>query len=167
MTLADYDEWDILLNIEFEGERLKDNWKPLKISWENDKNKKSDIPQLGANFLMVNNKILSCLNNIWDKDVEILPMLYEGDDEYSLVNIYRVVNCIDFELSEYKLYKACDEIQKMKKYILKPETLDEVIIFRMDKYINGNIFATDKFKEVIEKNNISGLSFCKVWSDEK
>lgn len=159
-------DWEYFNQYEYDGHSLKSEWRLMEVEIEKSKKELGDIPGLGADYIVVNDKALKAIVDVAKNFIEILPLKCK-EETYNLINILRVVDCLDLEKTKYKLFKACDEIQSIQKYSLKKEMVENEVIFKMDKYITGYIFVTDIFKKTIEENNISGLKFTKIWSSEQ
>ena len=50
-----------------------------------------------------------------------------------------------------------------KSFILDPSYFDDVPIFRLPGVSEIDVFVTDKFKQLVEENNLTGLEFTKIW----
>lgn len=157
-------DWIKLLDYGFDGHSIKSEWSEVEVDIQENSAKLGDILGLGADFLVVNNRALKIILDIAKESVEVLPLKCNRMDLY-IINILDVVDCLNIQKSKFKLYKACDEIQSIEEYELDKKKIGDSVLFKIDKIISGHMYATDYFKEMLEKENIQGLKFVKVWSD--
>lgn len=158
------DEWDNLLKYEFNGYSIKDKWIPVAVGLEEDTKKDlmcSDMPNLGKGFLVANKDSLEKIQRLISSEIEVLPLASEKN-EYYILNILQVIDCLDLDNSKIKKYKAVDEILEIQKYAFIESMLVGKIIFKIKGYETAEVFCTDIFKEYIEDEHITGLIFEEV-----
>ena len=52
---------------------------------------------------------------------------------------------------------------KINKYAFHPHIIDGINVFKIADERNGNGFVSDKFKMIVEDNNLEGFLFDLVW----
>ena len=81
-----------------------------------------------------------------------------ANQKYYAFNILENMDCFDKENSVYNTFEGSTVINSIAKLVLKEEMLSRRNIFRITP-IRTAIFVNQKFKQAIEENNITGLSF--------
>lgn len=169
------DEYDNLVPVKeftveeiqsFDGRRHLSQWQSIKIKrMEPEKGRDlSDAP--GFTFPVFSRHALNCLERLISKDVEILPLDFQ-EREYLGINVITVLDAIDYEKSIYKTFRDGKRIMAFKKYVFLPNVIKDIPIFRIIDEKTGYAFVSDKFKQVVEENNLSGFKFKLVWDSEQ
>jgi hypothetical protein len=87
-------------------------------------------------------------------------ILRDATEKYTVVNPIDIVDCVDMEKSEYKVYKGDhNKIQFFKKVCLKKEALQGKDFFRVARCDSWVFLCSDRFKNAIEKAGITGILF--------
>ena len=77
-----------------------------------------------------------------------------------IINIIKIVDCIDMEKSIYKTYKMDpDTIVKYKKLFFKWDNIKDNKIFWLKHLEGGLLVCTDEVKNQIENAHLYGLGF--------
>ena len=150
----------------FDGRRLLDRWKPIEVQrMEPEKGLAlSDAP--GFAFPVFSRRALDCLKPLISENVEILPLCF-SEKEYLGINVISVLDAIDYEKSIYKTYRDGKRIMAFKKYAFLPNIIEHVSIFKISDEKTRYAFVSDEFKQVVQKNNLSGFKFKLVWDSEQ
>lgn len=150
----------------FDGREHLKKWEPIKVKRMEPEKKLelSDAP--GFMIPVFSERALDCLGKLISKDVEILPLDFE-EKNYFGINVITVLEAIDYEKSIYKMFRDGKRIMAFKKYAFIANVLQGVSIFKIIDEKTKYAFITDEFKEVVEKNNLSGFKFKLVWDSEK
>lgn len=122
----------------------------------------SHIWDISGNVL--SEKAKNVLKDVLKDNVELIVMQAEEEELY-LMNVFNLIDALDYELSEIS-YGPSGLALAVKKYVFKPDVVKENDIFNI--YLKGrvygtNIFVSDKFKKIVEENNLTGFSFTEVW----
>ena len=91
-----------------------------------------------------------------------------SDLEYYAINVTTVLDVIDYSKSRYITFDDGKKIMVFEKYAFK--LCDELIrsnIFKIIDETRGEAFVSDRFKESVEKNNLTGFRFELVWDSER
>lgn len=81
---------------------------------------------------------------------------------YKIANLLDIVDALDLEHSKYDVFELDDEkIISVKKYALKEEMVQGHDIFRLKDYTIP-IFISERIKDVIENNSLTGFAFIEV-----
>lgn len=99
-------------------------------------------------------------------EVQFLPIqCIDNKQKYYIANVINIVDCVDYERSEIKLYST-GRIMRFKKYVFFSEKLNKVNIFKIPDKPKSAPFVTEEFKKKIEKNKLTGFRLVLVWDSE-
>lgn len=159
---AEDEEYEKLYEYYFEGERLKNIWDDsLKLDVDNCKKcpMQSDFLCFSDSFFIVSKNAMNILKEKAGNNFEILEFNC-GKGEYYILNICKIIDCIDMEKSRYKTYKKnADKIFRYEKLVLKGENIGENKLFIMKHHEGGLIACTDELKVAIEDAKLYGVGF--------
>lgn len=96
---------------------------------------------------------------IYKPILEMIP----NEPHYMLnISALKSLDVIDAEQSELKYDNENKTIYKVEKIVFKPNEIIDTHLFKIDNpnvYFQSTIFISDKLKEVIENNHLTGLNF--------
>ena len=119
----------------------------------------SDFLNFSVSFLIVSPEALEMFNKIDKNAFEVLDFIC-GCGKYYIINIIKIVDCIDMEKSVYKTYKMDpDTIVKYKKLFFKWDNIKDNKIFWLKHLEGGLLVCTDEVKNQIENAHLYGLGF--------
>ena len=149
----------------FNGTSKLSTWTPIKVVVMEDDKSLSDAP--GFIIPVFSQRALGILLPLIENSVEVLNINFNNVVPYYAINVTSVLDVINYSESEYKTYRDGKRILAFKKYSFKiNKELTTHNIFKIIDEPTRNAFVSDKFKEAVEKNNLSGFVFKKVWSSE-
>ncbi|MGB8455800.1 MAG: DUF1629 domain-containing protein [Anaerocolumna sp.] len=157
------------ISINFDGRRFGSKWNPLEYTkyYEHKELPLSDAPFSVPGIPIFSIKAIECLKEVLGKNMEILPV-YIDEQEFYLLNVLEVVDCLDYDKSEIKYFSGEPKrIMKIVKYAFIEQKLNGKNIFRIKEQKRAGLFVTDKFKEAVEKSGLEGFEFREVWGSEK
>ncbi len=151
----------------FDGRSKKDSWRPLEIKRMEPEKKLelSDAP--GYDFPIFSKKALDLLRPLIQDSIEELEVRFE-ESEYCGINVTRVLDVIDYSKSKYKMFRDGKRIMRFEKYAFK--ICDELVNYNIFKIIDEptrKAFVSDKFKDTVEMNRLTGFRFELVWDSEE
>ena len=148
----------------FDGRSHLNKWNPIKVKrMEPEKGLDlSDAP--GFNIPVFSRKAMECLYPLISNNVEILPLDFDEGD-YFVINVTTVLDAIDYEKSVYKTFRDGKRIMAFKKYAFIPEVVKNTSIFKISDEKTRYAFVSDEFKQIVEKNNLTGFKFVLVWDE--
>ncbi|WP_444893711.1 imm11 family protein [Microbulbifer sp. TRSA001] len=106
-------------------------------------------------FLMVSKKAKDVLSPLLDIFGEFLPFECNGD-EYFIFSVYSV---IEPDPSKSKILLNDGIYAGISSLSFKPETIGTHILFKTSFDRFSYLYCTDKFKDIIESNELTGLHF--------
>lgn len=151
----------------FDGRKKKENWIPLPVKrMEPEKNLPlSDAP--GFTIPVFSRRALEVLRPLIENSIEVLEFKFD-EAEYYGINVTTVLDVIDYTKSEYRTYSDGKRIMVFEKYVFKEcDELVEHNIFKIKDETRRKAFVTEKFKNVVEENNLLGFKFELVWDSEQ
>ena len=110
-------------------------------------------------------RVKDVIEEMIGNSVEFLPTITD-EGVFWLVNITNVVNCIDYEKSQFRSFSSSGRIMVFEKYSFVEEKVRNEDIFRIVDMPYYRPFVSDRFKEVIEANDFKGFIFKLVWDSE-
>ena len=128
-----------------------------------------DFSRAGTSALVVHARVAAVLAELAPSDVELIPANVEGTREpYFLLNITRVVKCIDDETSDEVRYVTPahglpDQIGEYRSVIgmrIDPSKVGDAQVFRTWGWVA--IIVSEAIKEALEGMGVTGMRFTEV-----
>jgi hypothetical protein len=147
---------------------LEDPKKSLKASWTTPSIEHyPDILDEGKNItnfisyrahFACDEKTRSILQTLIGQDVEFLP-LYDvaTAQNYYLIRILRVIECLDHSQSEFEYSRSSDSVKRVKKYVFPKQCLEPAHIFRIPELNYSLVYVSTTFKELVETHKLTGI----------
>lgn len=160
------------LNIEevqsFDGSSKKVNWRNPEVVRLEPKKKLplSDAPGLYAHLPVFNEKAIKVLDKHLEKTAEMLP-LKNNEGNFFAINILKVLDCVDYDKSEFKLFRDGERIMRFKKYSFLKDKIKDCHLFKIKDEPLGSPFVTEDFRNAVISNELTGFIFKQVWDSEK
>lgn len=149
----------------FVGKSMKENWEPVAVELINRSVKKYDFTAFGSPYLIFNEKVLKALEPIIRDKVEYLPIAYKAEN-LCFINVLNMVDCLDYKKAIVDIHEKYKVVTKIKKYAFQEELLLDEVIFKIPEF-KSYIFVTDKFRNVVLENGLTGFEFEEVWNSEE
>lgn len=99
-------------------------------------------------------------------NAEILPIFCE-DKEFFAINVTTVLDCIDYESSEYETFKSSGRIMCFIKYSFIEDEIKNVHIFKTKDETLGYPFVSEAFRQRVLESDLTGFKFELVWDSEE
>lgn len=156
-----------LLNLLRSGKSLPEIWDPVFLNlYQGDEQENEDVvreknkpvPDFAAGMLgfSVNEKTYSIIKPLISNQVTFLPLNTEVGFYYELD--IQEINCVDTENSEKALFSD-GKIMRIIQYKFYEDKLEGKHIFKSSDAMLMPIFVSNEFKELVEKNRLTGLTF--------
>lgn len=111
-------------------------------------------------------KAVEALIEITDEGVQFLPIhCVDTNEDYYIVNVTKIVDCIDYSKSEM-VYYSSGRIMYFKKYCFIPEKVKDLKIFKLIDEPARKPFVTDDFAKKIEEHHLTGFDLELVWDSD-
>ncbi len=120
-------------------------------------------------WFVVSRKLKDVMNSL-NTEIQFFPVkIYEKNtnnllNEYYIANIIRVVDALCLEKSKYFTTEIprIGTIYTVSKYGIYAKKTENSDIFKLKAHQNIPIFVSEKFKQHIEDNNITGIDLIEV-----
>ncbi len=152
-----------------DGTPEHETWKPQEV-WYHPADFKQEkgipnFPSWSSSTTVCDAKAKHIIRNLIEKYVEFLPLASPTitDTDYDVINPLRILDCLDYEQSEFARYEWNGKISDIIKYEFYPDCIGEIPIFILPIFKRTKLFVTDAFKQLVEDYNLTGLEFRKVW----
>ncbi|RKM59591.1 hypothetical protein D6856_10270 [Butyrivibrio sp. XB500-5] len=148
---ADFDYYHM-----FDGTSLKDNWTTRKVEFyeEDEELKEGDAP--GFNIPVFNKRALEVLFPLIKDEVELLE-LQLGDEILYGINVLKIIDAVNYDLSEYRTFRDGKRIMAFKKYVFRNEMIIGTNIFKIVDLPRGDVFVSEDFYNYVINNNLEGF----------
>lgn len=151
------------------GELIK-NWdREIKFEYNVEEGKIfTDYLANDNGWLIVSKNFFDLMEDIVGETIQYLDInitnsiTKEEYKNYKVANVTTLLDALDLENSIYDFFELDDEkILSVEKYALKREKIKNYNIFKLkDECIP--IFVSEKVKEIVEKNSLTGFQFLEV-----
>lgn len=157
-------------SLNFDGEVLKE-WGPISLVASNHKTEKNlpvaDICFTGdVSSFLLNEHSYNILYPIIKDSVQFFRTDSNYGDLY-VVNVTCVLDCLNREKSNIVLFPSSDRIMAIKEFAFSMDKIRNNILFKIPEKSKSFSFATEEFKEIIEKNCLKGIKFIPLWDSEE
>lgn len=163
-NLTPAEEFDLDEIQSFDGRRKINDWKPMIVKKIEDK-PLSNAPGFSSHIPVIDKLALEKLYDIINDFVEILP-LQCSEGEYYALNITEVLDCIDYEKSEYKTFSDGIRIMRFIKYSFREDKVNGKHIFKIVDEPRRRPFVSDEFRQRVLNSNLTGFKFELAWDSE-
>lgn len=153
----------------FKGYSIMKDWKsPNLITFQN-----GEIGDLlsykgFSSILFFSEKALETVQDLIDKKVEILPVVYPPYN-YCAINCINILDCIDYEQSVPDKYGGFDKYSFIEdavrgQHVFK--TVSKINPFGDFQIISVTTFVSDELKTRVEESGLKGFRFSPVWASD-
>ena len=125
----------------------------------------SDAPGFYSHIPVFSERAVLVLKKYIDNNAEILTARY-NEKNYYIINVTNVLNCINFEESEYKTFPEGNRIMVFEKYAFIKEKVIDQDLFKVREETVKRPFVSDAFRDSVINNGLTGFSFELVWECE-
>ncbi len=159
----DYD-----MNIALDGSSVADSWWPRIMKRYNDAPLADYISKLSSDVIIMRRESIEKIEHLFC-NYEILPLICDFGD-YWAINIMDVLDCVDYEHSEFKRFpqsttKGTPRIMRFIKFAFIPDKLCGFHVFKIPDLPKAHIFVDEVFVNEVSKCNITGFDFKLVWEN--
>ena len=144
-----------------------DNDIKLKYN-EDDGNILSDFLAIDNGWIIVSKKFCNVMHEILNENIQCLGIKIinettnEENNTYKILNVTKHLDALDLDNSVYDIFQfGEDRVLSIEKYALKKTIIESNNIFKLDNETIP-VFVSEKFKQVVEENNLIGFQFIEV-----
>ncbi|RCX13019.1 hypothetical protein DFR58_11976 [Anaerobacterium chartisolvens] len=149
----------------FDGRQKLMNWNPVQVKRMYDR-EFSNSPGLSSHIPIFDKKAVDTLKDLLIGNAEILQLDCEGWEFYA-INVIKVLDCIDYDKSEYKTFRDGKRIMRFIKYAFDISKVKNEHLFKIVDEPLRRPFVSDEFRNRILENNLTGFKFELVWDSDK
>jgi hypothetical protein len=149
-----------------------EKWQAPKIFILEPKLKRGNFFDLCPGGFVVDTLAKEKLFTFFEMGGELLP-LEHNKKEFFLFNATVCINALDENKTEWEYGERTKAKIRIKKYAFNPSRFVETTLFKIPETAKGEILTLvgakdpeDEFKYVVEQENLKGLIFQEIWSDE-
>ena len=165
-NLEQYD-WVTYQDLDYEsirsldGRSMRHSWSPLAVMrlYEG---KYSNAPCFVPHIPVFDRSAVNVLQDLISDDAEVLPLV-SADGEFYAINVTQVLNCIDYEASEYEKFTDSNKIMLFTKYAFNKHAVQGKHIFRIVDEPLRSPFVSDEFRDKVIQSGLTGFNFKLVW----
>lgn len=161
-----YWEKDIDFTLSFDGTEKVKEWSPVRVQRMYRNRKFSNTPGLSPHLPVFDKKAVSILKDFLIDNAEILPLDCKDGDFY-LINVTNIIDCIDYEKSEYKTFNDENRIMRFIKYVFDQRNINGVDLFRLKDVPLKRPFVSDEFRKHVIESGLKGFIFELAWDSEQ
>ena len=158
-------DFDLEMLQSFDGRSKINDWKPLLFKGMYGNRQWGDIVDYHGHMPIVTRKVIEATQDLLDNNVEVLPVLCEGHELF-LLNVTKVINCIDYTKAIYKNFKSSNRIMCFKKFAFLEEKIKSEHIFKIKELPLFGVLVSDEFRQRIIDNGLKGFKFELLWDSE-
>lgn len=176
-TVHEHDRHKLVSMMKSSAQLTIDEWIPIEIKIKHEYDEKTfelisqlqdvDIAKLSL-FLACNMRAMSILMPLVKDVVSFLPLKmsksdHDSHDDFWIMYVNNTIDCLDQEKSQKK-FLSDGRVLRIKKFAFLSKCIEQQNIFQVPE-ANSEIFVSDEFKQVVEKNDLKGLTFESVSSE--
>lgn len=152
------------INSRFGGESKLGVWTPIEVETYF-KRKYREFVKYAIGQPVISASVKSQIGTDILSEVEFLPLIHKELD-LVMLNITNVLDCVDWGRSDVSTTDA-GNFAGFKKLVFDINKIpDQTYMFKIEETAGTTVYVTDKFKELIEKNNIKGVDLPIVYDSE-
>ncbi len=150
----------------FDGTEKMNDWKPVRVQRMYRNRKFSNTPGLSPHLPVFDKNAVSILDDLLKGNAEILPLECKDGDFY-LINVTNVIDCINYEKSEYKTFNDGIRIMRFIKYVFNEGNINGVDLFKIKDEPLKRPFVSDEFRKRVVEKELQGFIFELAWDSEQ
>lgn len=120
-----------------------------------------NIVGLASNIPIFDEKAWSVLEDLIKDEVELLRIELTGKIYYA-INVLNVLDCIDYDRSEYKTFRDGKRIMAFTKYSFRQDIVKGYNIFKITDEPMRCPFVSDVFRKRVKDSNLKGFAFKRI-----
>jgi hypothetical protein len=121
---------------------------------------RADMPWLGHQVIVLRDAAAEILGHLLAEQGELLPLACP-DAVLHVFNVLHVIDAMDAEASRIT-WLPSGAIMTIDSLVLRPDALDEPLIFKLPQMLRGPLYFTRPIVDEIGKTGLTGLGFSQV-----
>lgn len=144
----------------FQGASIGAAWTPIAVELSPD-GLPGDFPSLGGTPLVFSERAVRILSPLMRDCVELLSLTGTAEPLY-VVNVTKVLNCLDHTRSQFKRFSDGQRIMRIEKYVFREPCIHQAHIFKIPEQIRNRHYVSTSFKDTVEGNGLRGMVFHQI-----
>lgn len=149
----------------FDGRPKFKNWNPIQVKRMYDR-EFSNSPGLSSHIPIFDQSAVDILKDLLIGNAEILPLDCEYG-KYFAINVIKVLDCIDYEKAEFKMFRDGKRIMRFTKYAFDLLKVGNEHLFKIVDEPLRRPFVSDEFRNRILLNDLTGFKFELAWDSDE
>lgn len=149
----------------FDGAEKIKHWNPMKVNRMYDREFGNAIG-LSPHIPVFDEKAIGILGDLLTDNAEILPLDCEDGNFYA-INVINVMDCINYEKSQYKTFRDGTRIMRFTKYVFIEKKIEGMNLFKIKDEPLKRPFVSEEFRKRAIDNNLTGFKFELAWDSEQ
>jgi hypothetical protein len=140
----------------FQGKKEIEDWQVPELNISKKSKPLVDLLFAGLGAYCVSDKFCRVMGSLLNDYVEYLPVGDIKGNLYYILNVVKVIDCLDIEKSD--IFYSTSEPKKIlgvNQFVFKKVSI-KAPIFKVPEEL-GCIFVNEKFTDMVLKNNITGV----------
>ena len=138
----------------------KSAWIPLEVKIESYDTKRGDFFSVIAHIFACNQKSWDILAPLISDSVQLLPLRCDQDN-FNILKVINIIDCLDYSKADVFRSQETGRILGIRKYAFKEQLIRNQHFFAIPEKKFG-ILVSQAFKDLVEQNQLEGLSFKRV-----
>jgi hypothetical protein len=127
-------------------------------------NKECDMYEFSNGYPIVSQRTVGVLKEYLEGRVQILPVIYNRNNNLFVLNVTNIIDCLNHEKSEIRRLRS-GKVGSIDSYSFNLPS--DPIIFKIPETPFSAVFVDDKFKSVVEEAGLIGFKFIEVWESDE
>ncbi|MCG8391507.1 MAG: hypothetical protein MI745_00330 [Pseudomonadales bacterium] len=144
---------------DFDGHKLESGWKGARC--ELVEGELNDFLHCELGAPACNERVENAIEKYIGEEIEFLPIETWGGDRFYLMNPLVVCDCLSLKSSLFDALPS-GKIFSIDKHVLLLDSISANFVFKIKQTAHVEIFCTEKFRELIEGDGLSGVDFIPV-----
>lgn len=151
----------------FDGRPKINEWKSIEVvRMEPEKELPlGNAPGFYSHIPVFDKEAVDVLQKFLDDSAEVLP-LKNSEKEFYAINVTKVVDCIDYEKSDYEKFYSSGRIMLFNKYVFIESKVLGLDLFKIKDKPVRMPFVSDEFKKAVETSKLEGFRFKLAWDSK-
>lgn len=151
-----------IIDMHYQSQRLSPKWTPVVLhGFDDNPEVEGDFPSLSSyrKVPIFSRHALDVLFPLISDSIEVLPVVHPSGDEFFIINVLELLDCLDEEKSEVRRSQIDGRISRVFSYCFHPALIEGKHIFKTPLESGAGLFVDEEFKQLVEENNLKGLEF--------
>lgn len=156
-------------NLFTSGERIGNLWQVPHVIFGDSSKNAHEVPDFPAFFgfhlLVASERAWTTIRQLVEDEVEALPIVHPSRGRYFAINVTRVLKCLLVEKCKTNCLPndPSGYFSSVHKYAFDESVVKQANLFRCPEMKAFDVYASPRFKRLIEDKGLTGLRFKKIY----